>query len=503
MITIILILVITTGIAALLHLKEYSDVRKDLLSLLPVYKIERDYILSKQGDFTAVFELTLPEIFTTGAEQQEQLHQAWIKAIKLLPKHTVLHKQDYFFKEGYQPDFETEAFLSRASEKFFSERPFLHHKCYLMLTKKAVGRKPSSSVMSNLLRKRMISGNVDTKAIYEFSDVLGQFERVLTDTGLLLLKRLKADAIAGSKHKAGLLEAYLYLDNGKGTPTLSDIVFKPEWRIGENYMQLYTLADAEDLPAQCGSSLPYDRYSSERTRFTVGFASPLGLLLNCNHIYNQFIVIDDMQVTMKKLESKRLRLQSLSAYSRENAIARDATSDFLNEAITQGRLPVKAHFNLQVWTSNEQELKDLRNAAASAITQIDGQPRQEIKGAAQIFWAGLPGNAADLPLNECFDSFAEQAVCFLNMETNYRSSISPVGLRLGDRITGMPVHVDLSDEPMRKGIITNRNRFIIGPSGVCRAIFLEDGPADPSMEAEKVFSPITFNAAIMNKALTA
>ncbi|ULT38702.1 hypothetical protein KRR40_26875 [Niabella defluvii] len=82
-------------------------------------------------------------------------------------------------------------------------------------------------------------------------------------------------------------------------------------------MQLYTLADAEDLPAQCGSSLPYDRYSSERTRFTVGFASPMGLLLNCNHIYNQFIVIDDMQLTMKKLESKRLRLQSLSAYSRK------------------------------------------------------------------------------------------------------------------------------------------------------------------------------------------
>ncbi|MCH5684242.1 hypothetical protein LWM68_08190 [Niabella sp. W65] len=49
MTTIFLILLLTAGIAAILHLKEYKDVRKDLLSLLPVYKIERDYILSKQG----------------------------------------------------------------------------------------------------------------------------------------------------------------------------------------------------------------------------------------------------------------------------------------------------------------------------------------------------------------------------------------------------------------------------------------------------------------------
>ncbi len=472
MTTIFIILAVTAGFAWALHLSEYKDSRRDMSALLPVYRIDNDMIVSKQGDMTVVFELTLPEIFTISTDQHEQLHQAWIKAIKLLPKHSVLHKQDYFFKDSYKADYDKESFLSRGSEAFFNERPFLNHKCYLMLTRKATGRKVSTSVMSNLLRKRIVAESAsDAKGEHEFMDTIGQFKRVIADTGLVGFKRLDADAIAGSKNKAGLLESYLFLDNSNATPTISDIVFKPDWKIGENYMQLYTLADAEDLPAQCASNMHYDRYSSDRTRFSVGFASPLGLLLNCNHVYNQFIVVDDAQATMKKLESKRLRLQSLSAYSRENAIARDATSDFLNEAISEGRLPIKAHFNLQVWTSNAEELKDLRNAAASSITQIDGQPRQEIKGAPQLFWAGLPGNEADLPVNECFDSFAEQAACFLNMETNYRSSISPTGVRLGDRITGMPVHVDLSDEPMQKGTITNRNKFILGPSGVHRAIF--------------------------------
>lgn len=102
---------------------------------------------------------------------------------------------------------------------------------------------------------------------------------------------------------------------------------------------------------------------------------------------------------------------------------------------------------------------------------MDAVPKQELSGAPQIHWAGIPGNAADFPMNDTFDTFAEQATCFLNLETNYRSSLSPVGIRLGDRLTGKPVHVDISDEPIKKGICTNRNKFILGPSGSGKSFF--------------------------------
>src|SRR6185503_17649726 len=233
----------------------------------------------------------------------------------------------------------------------------------------------------------------------------------------------------------------------------------------------FTLADANDLPAYCGSRINYDKYSTDKTKFSVGFASPLGQLLPCNHIYNQYIFIEDQQKTIQRLESRRLRLQSLSAYSRENSISRDATNEFLNEAIGQQRQPVKAHFNTLVWTTDKGQLKDLRNLVSSALSQMDAVPKQELSGAPQIFWAGMPGNEADFPMNDSFDTFAEQACCFLNLETNYRSSISPTGMRLGDRLTGRPVHVDISDEPMQKGICTNRNKFILGPSGSGKSFF--------------------------------
>jgi hypothetical protein len=93
------------------------------------------------------------------------------------------------------------------------------------------------------------------------------------------------------------------------------------------------VADINDLPGLCGSRINYDKYSTDKTKFSVAFTSVLGQLLACSHVYNQYIFIDDAHKTLKQLESKRLRLQSLSAYSRENSIARDAVNDFLNEAI--------------------------------------------------------------------------------------------------------------------------------------------------------------------------
>ncbi|MGN6437279.1 MAG: TraG family conjugative transposon ATPase [Agriterribacter sp.] len=447
---------------------------KLLADILPIMGIEHDCILSKQGDVTVVYKVELPEIFTLSNDEYEAFHQTWIKAIKILPKHTVFHKQDWFINSTYQPDFEKEdnSFLSRSSDQYFNERPFLQHHCYIYLTKLPANRKPATSLFSNLLRNTIVpEETLQAQALSDFIDNCGQFKSILEDSGFVRMKRVTEKDLASEEHRAGLIEKYLYLLESEATPVIKDISYSDGIRIGDQYCQLFTLADAEDLPALCGSRINYDKYSTDRTKLSIGFASTLGQLLPCNHIYNQFILIGDTQATIKKLESKRLRLQSLSAYSRENTISRDATNDFLNEAIAEQRLPVKAHFNIFVWTDNKEEGKDLKNLVSNALAQMDATPKQELDGAPQIHWAGIPGNAGDLPQNETFDTFAEQASCFLNLETGYKTSLSPVGIRMGDRLTGKPVHVDISDEPVKRGICTNRNKFILGPSGSGKSFF--------------------------------
>lgn len=447
---------------------------KLLDDILPIMSVEHDAILSKQGDITIGFVCELPELFTLSDKDYEAFHQAWIKAIKVLPKHSVFHKQDWFIDSRYKADFskENQSFLSRSSERFFNERPYLDHQCFIFLTKKPSGRKPSSSVFSNLIRRSIVpEQTLKPQMLQDFLDSCGQFSHILEDSGFIKLKRLKNEELLSVKGKAGAIEKYCFLLESNDHLLVKDISYSEGIQVGNQYAQLYTLSDAEDLPALCGSRINYDKYSTDKTKFSVGFASPLGQLLSCNHIYNQYIFLEDAQKTLQRLESKKLRLQSLSAYSRENAISRDATNEFLNEAISNQRLPVKAHFNVLVWTERKELLKDLKNLVSSALAQMDAVPKHEVNGAPQIHWAGLPGNEADFPMNDTFDTFAEQACCFLNLETNYHSSLSPVGIRLGDRLSGKPVHVDISDEPMQKGICTNRNKFILGPSGSGKSFF--------------------------------
>lgn len=447
---------------------------KRMEDILPIMAVEHDCILSKQGDVTVVFKAELPEIFTLSDQEYEAFHQSWIKALKLLPKHCIFHKQDWFLEKKHVADFSSDdsSFLTRSSERFFNERPFLDHTCYIMLTKKPAGRKNSSSLFSSLLRNTLVpQETLEPQILQDFIDCTGQFRRVMEDSGFIKLERLKNNSIKSKGRKIGIIERYSLLSEREDSFVFNDIVFDEGLKVGDKYCQLFTLGDAADLPGLCGSRINFDRYSTDKTKFSIGFASTLGQLLSCNHIYNQYLFIEDAQKTIQKLESKRLRLQSLSAYSRENMISRDATNDFLNEAISQQRLPVKAHFNVLAWSADKEELKDIKNKVSSALAQMDSAAKQETVGAPQIYWAGMPGNAADFPMNDTFDTFTEQAVCFLNMETGYRSSLSPCGIRLGDRLTGKPVHVDISDEPVKMGICTNRNKFILGPSGSGKSFF--------------------------------
>lgn len=444
----------------------------DLKKVFPIYKVENDTIISQAGDLTFAFEVSLPEIFSLSNVDYEAFHQSWVKAIRVLPKHSCFHKQDWFIKDSFSPIYnDNDSYLSKASNQFFDKRGFLKHKCYLFLTIRALNGKVMNSASSGLFYTSLLPlQTLKPSFVNDFEDSVNQFERILEDSGFVGLKRLTTDELAGTKQRSGLLEQYAFLSK-PNEKLVKDIHLKDELKIGDHYCQLFSLSDVENLPALCASRINYDKYSTDKTKFSIGFASSLGLLLNCNHIFNQYIFIGDAAKTLKKLESKRLRLQSLSAYSRENLISKNATQDFLNEAISQQRQPVKAHFNILTWTAQKDQLKNMKTQVSAALAQMDATPKLETDGAPQIWWAGLPGNEAQFPMNDSFDTFTDQASCFLNLESNYKVAKSQIGLRLGDRLTGKPVFVDISDEPIDKGICTNRNKFILGPSGSGKSFF--------------------------------
>lgn len=435
--------------------------------MLPIMGIEHDCVLSKQGDITIAFKAELPEIFTLSDQEYEAFHQAWVKAIKLLPRFCVFHKQDWYTGAKYQPIISgTDSFLTGAANRHFSGRAYMDHTCYIFLTQKPPRRKQSTSLFSSLLRKSIVPDQtVKPELLQKFLDCCGQFKKIMEDTGFVKLHRLSDDELSSNQRQEGIIEKYCRLSDDPDSLLINDISFDKGITVGYKNCQLYTLADVTDLPALCGSRITYDKFSTDRTKFSMGFASSIGQLLPFNHIYNQYIFIEDERATIKKLESKKLRLQSLSAYSRENSIARDAVNDFLNETISLQRLPVKAHFNILVWDNDLSVLKGIKNSVSSALAQMDAVAKEETIGAPQIFWAGIPGNAADFPMNDTFDTFLEQATCFFNLEGAPRTEKPHEGVRFCDRMTSRPLYVDMLDAPRQAGISSNMGMLVCGTSG--------------------------------------
>ena len=441
----------------------------------PLLSVENGCIVSKDADLTVAFEVELPELYTVTADEYEAMHSSWIKAVKVLPEHSVVCKQDWFVKETYRPktDDGEQSVLTRSYELHFNERPYLNHKCYLFLTKTTRARSRRKSAFNTLCRGFLLPKEItDKDAAARFLEAVEQFERIMNDSGHIRLRRLETDEITGTKERPGLVEKYFSLSLEDETAVLQDICLKPgRMRIGDKRLCLHTLSDTEDLPGRLSTDMRYERMSTDRSDCRLSFAAPVGLLLSCNHIYSQYVFIDDAQEILQMMEKNSRNMLSLSKYSRSNAVNQEWTEMYLDEAHTKGVLPVRCHCNVIAWAEDAEEFRRIRNDTGSQLAMMECTPRYNTIDTPVIYWAGIPGNAGDFPSEESFYTFLEQAVCLFAGETNYRSSPSPFGIRLADRQNGIPVHVDISDLPMKRGIITNRNKFILGPSGSGKSFF--------------------------------
>lgn len=391
-----------------------------------------------------------------------------------MPCHTIVHRQDWFLEERYKAQAGTEGtgFLDRCFELHFNERPFLNHFSYLFITRTTKERMRQQSNFSVLCRGHILPKEIrDKEGVFRFLEAVEQFERIMGDSGLVRLERFTTDEIAGTRHEAGLVEKYFSLSQEQ-TATLEDIrLGGGEVRIGDKRLSVYTLSDADDLPAAVRTDGRYEKYSTDRSDCRLSFAAPVGLLLPYNHIYNQYVFIDDPAEILRHFEKAARNMRSLSRYSRANEINRQWVEEYLNEAHSFGLIPVRCHCNVMAWSEDRDRLKNIRNDTGSALAQMGCKPRHNTVDAPTLYWAGIPGGEGDFPAEESFHTFIEQAVCLFVGETNYASSPSPFGIKMADRLSGKPLHVDISDEPMKRGITTNRNKFILGPSGSGKSFF--------------------------------
>lgn len=451
----------------------------DLLKVFPIKSVQHDCLVSGYGDITVVYRVSLPEIYTlTGNVQMhgrdrlesgefKDLIQSWEKAISVLPDNVIIHKQDWYTEEKYQPDYSVDNYLDQAGQLHFNERPFLYHNCIVNITKTHPNRKDISSVQTTLATGKILPKTItDRKVLNEFFSSLEQFVSILESTRKIKLTRLRDEELVGDTGKPGLLERYMGLEMRDPVVPLCDLMRDPELSLGNKSIQFYGLTDVDDMPEQVYTFSKVDALSTENSAVSVCFAYPVNLMLKVNHVYNQYIFKENKHDILPKLEQRMTQMTALSSFSKNNESNARQLTQYLEYQADTGYPPVRTHFNVMVWTNDRSSMHAIRNLTTSAIAKMGIRPRESsaVEGMS-LFWAAIPGNAADLPSEEKFQTFIPQACCMLNQESLNTDSLSEKGIRLCERVYGKPIIVDLSDLPMEKGIIPNRNKFVIGPSG--------------------------------------
>ena len=422
------------------------------------------------------FEVTLPELFTVSSQEYEALHGVWLKAVKVLPDYTVVHKQDIFVQEQYRSDIGKDdlSFLSRSFERHFNERPFLHHTCYLFITKTTRAQSRRQSDCSVLCRGTLVPKELQDKdTTTRFLEAVEQFASIVRESGHIRLRRLGADEIAGNSRIFGNPRTLSHAVTVREDPVAGHASLIPTGcgsatrRCACIRFPIWTTS-----PAAFVRMTATNASRPERSDCRLSFAAPVGLLLSCNHIYNQYLFLDNSDENLRQFERTARNMQSLAQYSRSNQINKEWIDDYLNEAHSFSLTSIRAHFNVMAWGEGSEELKQIRNDVGAQLALMGCTPRHNTVDVPTLFWAAIPGNEGDFPAEESFYTFLEQGLCLFNEETNYRSSLSPFGIKMADRVSGIPIHLDISDYPMKKGWISNRNRVVIGPSGGGKSFIL-------------------------------
>ena len=206
------------------------------------------------------------------------------------------------------------------------------------------------------------------------------------------------------------MEKYLSLSMEDGTAVLQDICLKPgRMRIGDKRLCLHTLSDTEDLPGKLSTDMRYERMSTDRSDCRLSFAAPVGLLLSCNHIYSQYVFIDNAQEILaddgEELAQHALSVTVQPEQCREPGMDGDVSGRGAYQGSASRQMPLQCH-RLGGGCGGVPPYQERHGQPAC---MMECTPRYNTVDTPVLYWAGIPGNAGDFPAEESFYTFLEQA----------------------------------------------------------------------------------------------
>ena len=433
--------------------------------LFPLMGIRDGVVISKRGDITIGWELTLPDAFSLTESDYDELAGAFVSAVRILPPWTMVHRQDLYLYETYRAMDEV-SFLSQSYESHFEGRRFMTHRqyVYLTLSSKASALRPVSS--SGLFGGKAITRLPGKDRFETLSTKGAEFISVITGAGKVRARRL-TDGDFATKTNGGIIPEYLSL--GRHDRIFSDFSMGPDHvRVLDDTLWAFTLSDADDLPTEVPTSQRVESLSGASSELFLSYGAPLGILLDTEHIVNQYVLTVPQTEVLSELDSRKRRMQSMSK-SNDNRLGAEEIDAFVDEVHKESLCCVRAHTNILAW-GHESDHLAIRGKVSSALAGM-GVICVETGCDTPVLWyAGIPGASCEIGAENLMLMELGSAVCLGGWES-FEKGVPDGRLRICDRLRNVPVTIDVQAAAQDAGLIDNYNAFVLGGSGTGKSFF--------------------------------
>ena len=427
---------------------------------LPILTIQDGVVVSKRGELTVGWEVSLPPLCALTEDGYEDLLEALSSAVRALGPGYIVHRQDIYLKDSYKAQ-RREGFLSGSYERHFSGREHLVHKEYLYLTlalKEAPNRSISSSGAFGI---SMPKGEFLAKDLSTLLSKASEFASVMSSRGGYTLSRLDDTQLAAIvfDHSRLYSRDSIFSDIERGTDRV---------KCGPRTLWAYSISESRTLPTILSPSQRADFLSGSSSEIHLSTSSAIGPLLECEHMVNTYIFTLNQGDTMREMGGRKRRMTSMGQ-NPENRIAAEELEEFADQAHKESLTCVKAHTNILVWGDEHQE-QELRSRISSALSGMNILCVQNTSDTHVLWYSAYPGAAGEISGDNLMTRELKNFLC-LGINETYDEGIPGGAMKMCDRFRNIPIRIDMQEAAYKAGLIDNYNAFILGGSGTGKSFF--------------------------------
>lgn len=431
----------------------------------PLLGVFDGVVLGKKGTLSLGWELTLPVAYSLDETEYDDMVNSFASAVRLLPAWTVVHRQDLYTREEWHPEPGHPAagsFLRSSYDAHFDGRSRLIHKSLLYLTFAGKNNVEKQGKGSGLFGINPVTEVPSPEDFGAFRAKCDEFKAVLTTGGRISMRELTEADWLGDGKAAGLVQQLMML--GDDSPVISHVAMSPDRvSVKDRTAFAFVIGESDVLPGEVSSVSKVDALSTTQSKVLLSTGSKLGLLLDCEHVVNQYFIVPSQTDILKDLDKERKKMFS-GMKDTDNRINGEEIAYYLDEVYKNGLFTVKTHLNVIAWDSDS-ALQGTISKVSAAIKAMGVEGAVYNNYNTPLLWyAALPSCAFELGKENLMTAELRSAICLGSFETFEKSM--PGGIfRICDRMTHTPVCIDAQKVAQDLGMVGNYNAFTLGGSG--------------------------------------